>query len=188
MGLPICHTFQYHPRIQDVLAGKLPSNVIEQLHRRDNDLEDYLNRPPQLGANAGQILALAELRHATTDTTLSTSSTTFTDLDATNLVVTFTVPSSGAVLLSQTGVTRTSGTSLSVRFNARDSVGNVAGTEVAATVNSNRVGVVVLRSVSCLTPGAVLTWKWGWRVSASGTGTILHGPTFGAILMQVIAL
>ncbi len=121
------------------------------------------------------------------------SDNTFQDVDAANLVVTFTAPPSGAVLVRLTGLgTRVDTTATKIYWGLRDGSGYVAGTG-GKVVDSTGVMFSISQAftVTGLTPGTSYTWKWAHRPRESGatakarlavggdpssTGTDANGP------------
>ncbi len=137
---------------------------------------------------AGTLLNVVKY-HPASPVVATTTSGTFADLDATNLVIPFTVPPTGKVLVR---VTCTAVCALNSRlsWSLREGASNVAGTEVEASGNGqSRVAADIL--VTGLTPGDAKSYKWGHaRTAGSGsTSTIYGGSTaeFGQALMTVWA-
>lgn len=126
-----------------------------------------------------------------TKPTLSTTSTSLVDIDATNLAVTFTAPASGAVLVRLTGVFDNS-TAATAQLGLREGASAVAGAlsrlgarHDLGTHESHTI------KVSDLTPDSVHTYKWAWATSAGtlelncgGTGVGAAGA-YGAAVMEV---
>lgn len=133
------------------------------------------------------ILGTAVVRHATVDTTVTTTSTVSVDLDAANLAVTFTVPASGKVVVSQSAYGAVSAGAVSHVWSVRSGAADVAKTAQSCANSTQGTSGNSRQVISGLTPGAVLTYKWGWRVSAAGSAYIHHGPTYGALVMEVWA-
>lgn len=136
-------------------------------------------------ASPGGPLATAVLRHASVDTTVSTTSTTAVAIDTANLSCTFVGPASGFVIVRL----QSYGLSVSTAYSQIWSLVTAAPADVALTAQSliNQV-TGVHASYSCrvaVTPGTAYTWRWAWRASAAGTVRVFHGPTFGALLMEV---
>lgn len=118
-------------------------------------------------ASSQQVGMLATVQY-NLPSTVGTSSSTFADVDAANLKVTFTAPPSGNVLVNLEGMGFSS-TTTTYAWNLRDSGGDVAGTKRDIYYNSsNTIRIRCGIYVSGLTPGASYTWKWG------------HGLTFGS--------
>lgn len=130
------------------------------------------------------LLASAQLRHATVDTTISTGSTASVDVDAA-LSCTFIVPPSGRVIVMESGFANVVSELYSGIFSVREGVADVANSAQMMINSAGAVGVVYRKLFTGLAPGAVLTWKWGWRLTAAGTCNLYHGPTYGSLLMEV---
>lgn len=122
--------------------------------------------------SGSSLLARVE-RTATSVSTYTITSTTNADVDATNLVLpTFTIPSSGSVLIYLYGTF----TGTRTYWSLRASTTNVAGTErfVGTTNNSQAASASI--SITGLTPGATsLAYKWAWRNSGATTSTLYYG-------------
>lgn len=109
--------------------------------------------------------------------TPSTTSTSYADVDATNLVIPdFTVPASGKVRVTLQAVV--AGTSSEyMLWNLRDGSGNIAGTGGIVTRIAGASDVEIQTRtilVDGLTPDATITgWKWGFR-SLSGNSVQLN--------------
>jgi len=122
------------------------------------------------------------------NTNLTTSSTSVVDVDATNLVLTFTVPASGAVLLRLTG-NHTSGNYpfWCVRNGTTTVSGSISGLSNGAYYDRK----THTAKITGLTPGASLTWKWAWK-STSGiiqlsVGSAGTDAQYGPAVMEVWA-
>lgn len=128
-----------------------------------------------------------------TDAVYSTLSTSFIDVNATNLAVTFVAPASGKVLVRLTALTGIGGGDVGY-WNLREGTSNLAETASYMVVNSiERASQAVV--VTGLTPGSSHTYKWGFRVRVGGlvdrTLYIYAGsadPMFGPAVMEVWAL
>lgn len=129
-------------------------------------------------------------------TTLSSSSATVADVDATNLTVTFTVPASGAVIVRMNAYaefTTNPGTRLYM-WALREGSSTVTGSSrgvLRRPTAINSGGIVAYSArFSGLTPSASVTWKWAHAVdTADCTGRILadDGTKWGKALMEVWA-
>jgi hypothetical protein len=124
-------------------------------------------------------------------TSVTTSSSTFADVDATNLSVTFTVPPSGKVLIRQTAVAVVNNASAVYAWNLRTTGGSdVSGTANTIQVNTNMAKISAASVITGLTPGASLTYRWGHEVS-SNSGFIRYGDDgtssghYGPAIMEV---
>jgi hypothetical protein len=117
--------------------------------------------------------------------TWTTTSTSSADVDATDAVVEFTVPTTGAVEVEVSALMRHSGGFgvLSLREGSSD----VAGTSVRWGMPSTNAQLrsTVKFHVEGLTPGDVKTWKLGFKVTA-GTFDIFAGSAdIGQFIMAV---
>lgn len=121
----------------------------------------------------------------------TTSSTSFSDMDATNLAVTFTATTT-TVMVDLIGfVFKDTGTTNGAQYhwNLRDSGGDIADTnQVVSYSNSTALAWRTATSVRVagLTVGNSYTFKWGHKVSADTFG-ILHSTTWGDAVMRVWA-
>lgn len=115
------------------------------------------------------------------------SSTTVTDVDATNLVVTFTVPPSGNVLVAFDTLTTTyPGTSVYSIWSIREGSTTVASKYLYGTNSAENHHGSVLFYVTGLTPGDVKTYKWAHSSSTGGASITTHaGGIAGAAVMVV---
>lgn len=142
-------------------------------------------------ATVGELLATKVYDPGTT-TTYTTTSATLGDIDATNLVVTFTAPASGSVVVMLTGRITTSAATTPT-WGLRNGSSQAGGLfTLASSLNLGgahqaRTGVVYITS---LTPGTSYTVKWAWAVSGGITFGLKAGQTAGdegAATMQVFS-
>lgn len=144
------------------------------------------------GSGTTELLASVFHRPSSPDRS-TTSSTSFADLDATNLAVTFTAPASGAVIVDLIGfVFKDVGATAGAMYhwNLRDTSGDIAGTnQVVSYSNSTAFAwrTATAMRVAGLTPGNSYTFKWGHKVSADTFG-VLHSTTWGDAVMRVWAV
>ncbi len=124
---------------------------------------------------SGGLLAYTSYAPAS-NTVVSTTSTTLADLDATNLQITFTVPSTGHVLVKLTAYTDLSVSTQQYFWGLRDGSGLVSGSAGGAFRSVD--GMVAASSfvITGLTPSASLTWKWAHGVTGGATGRTIYGP------------
>lgn len=123
-------------------------------------------------------------------TTLSTTSTTPVDVDATNLVVTFTAPPSGIVQITLNGYCSSSSTTSAQVWCLRDGSSLVTASEVqmmfSTTASERRTAMMVITG---LTPGTSYTYKWGWyKLLGTGTMNLLSDVTLLPPVMLVHAV
>jgi hypothetical protein len=115
----------------------------------------------------------------------STTATTMTDIDATNLAITFTAPASGTVIVRCSGPHRMSASSSGGRWGLRNgstTVGDCSATPSAA--NSSAYLSIPFR-VTGLTGGASVTLKWAW-LTTTGTVNLDISATAPAV-MEVLS-
>lgn len=137
-----------------------------------------------LGGGVG-LIGLCAFAHAS-DTDLSTSSTSSADVDATNLVVTFTGPPSGKVLVRLTATAYHSASVSHMQWSVRSAGADVSGPWMVVQGTDISTQSKPMR-ITGLTPGTSYTYTWGWKVSA-GTGHIRYGPLYGQCVMEVWAV
>lgn len=114
-----------------------------------------------------------------------TASAVDSDIDATNLAVTFTVPASGSVLVVLSGMARRESSSAYLQWTVRASVTTIAVQAVVLEYTAeSRVSARIL--VTGLTPGASITYKWGHKV-ISGVGRTKYGGDAGSAVIEVWA-
>jgi hypothetical protein len=170
------------PAAGDVSTGSLYCVTDEAVVERSNGSAWQAFSP-------GALLAYTSYNPGTATTT-STTSTTGADVDATNLSVTFTVPSTGRVVVVLSALAYTVGASDNYWWNLRTTApANVAGTQRIITNANTWMAAHTHRCViTGLTPGASVTYRWGHGV-ATGTGNIRYGSNgsnlFGQALMEV---
>ena len=116
----------------------------------------------------------------------STTSATAVDIDASNLAVTFTVPASGAVLVSLNALFRQSSETWLGGWSLREGTSEVAAaysvmegwTAAPTGVHQSNKRLTYRRKFTGLTPGASLTWKWAAKTSG-GMSTTTYGLSGG---------
>lgn len=126
---------------------------------------------------------------------ITSTSAAMVDVDATNLIVTFTAPPSGKVLVRLESLSDAPNTG-SMHWGLRDGSGLVSGSVTqyvgyATAVNDNLDRRHVTIPVTGLTSGTSYTVRWAARVT-SGTGTLYNGSdatnAFGTMIMEVWAV
>lgn len=124
----------------------------------------------------GKLLAIKSYKPAA-NTTISTTSTTLTALDTTNLAVTFTVPASGNVICKLNCYADISTNAQFYTWGLLDGS--------AALVSGVAIGPVRIADggphcgsmyISGLTPGASVTFRWAHAVTGGATGRVIIGP------------
>ncbi len=123
---------------------------------------------------------------AGSDSLYTISATSNTDVDATNLAVTFTVPSSGNVLVELSGFSGGSASAYE-RWQLRESSSNVGPVQSVAWGGAEVTFMMARFYITGLTPGASKTYKWGAYVSANSCD-LRHGPLYGKLVMTVTAM
>ena len=143
------------------------------------------------GAATGGILAYKAYEPSTL-ASYTTTIATVADVDATNLIVTFTAPSSGKVLVKFSGLSGLAATSAVLEWQVRDGSTTVGmqqmGAAIAGTSNLQLHATFVITG---LTASTSYTYKWGWRLSAATTtGRLYAGGTgtTGPAVMEIHAL
>jgi hypothetical protein len=130
-----------------------------------------------IGPGGGSGLLAALQYNPTANTEVTTTSQTPVDVDATNLSVTFSAPSSGRVLVRLTAIPRgASGGSPSAAWCLRDGSSVVANSkgDMTSSLSNERMSLVTL--VTGLTSGNSYTYKWGHALNnGSGTVAIRYG-------------
>lgn len=158
-----------------------------------NDVEAVLAELPGTYAplvHAGSLIGLTNYGPGTA-LSVSTTSTSFADVDATNLAVSFTVPASGNVLVKlQAGASVSSSTEMS--WGLRESTTNLNdGIVCYSGAGSLEVQGHISFYVTGLTPGASKTYKFAHaRVFGSGSCVTRCGGgsgTNGPAVMEVWA-
>ena len=138
---------------------------------------------PSSGGGGGAPLAVV-VYNPGSQTVLSTTSTSYVDASAANLVITFTAPASGTVFVVLEAVADVAADGERVSFILRDASGNVSGTGRVAgrTANGQRIRTAI--RITGLTSGTSYTYKWGIATSnaafaarlLTGGGDSLWGP------------
>lgn len=142
------------------------------------------------GAAGGSGLIGLTVYNPVSVATVAVTSTSFSDLDATNLVVAFTAPPSGRVLVRLTARANASSSS-ELSWNLREASADLAGTAAVVAYTSGSQGNRVCHTayVSGLVAGAAKSYKWGAaRTFGSGTTDNQWGGTPGAAVMEVWAV
>lgn len=147
------------------------------------------------GSGTGRLLART-IYDPASDESKSSTSATFGDADATNLVLPdFDAPASGVVLVVLTGWAQGNGSALA--YNLRDGSGDIAGTDVRVIHGVNNgvndpthvLGRIPARIPVTGLSGTQTGWKWGIaRPTGSSTAQVTGGPTYGPFVMEVYDL
>lgn len=139
------------------------------------------------GAGGGSGLIGITSYNPVSVSTISTTSATFADVDATNVFVVFTTPPSGKVLISASARPSTA-TNTELSWNLREGAADIANTAISIIYQAG-VQAVYRQLISGLTPGSAHTYKLGHaRTFGSGTAQTLFGGSYGQTLMEVWAV
>ena len=129
-----------------------------------------------VSGNPGTLLA-QKVYPATGTGTYTTTSTSFAAIDATNLTVTFTAPSSGDVWIDMSAIF-TIPANDSITISVMNGASQIGGTcEVNGGTLSILLYLLARFLVTGLTPGDSYTLALAWKVSGS-TGTIYYGASY----------
>lgn len=169
-------------QVRDVIGAALVAG--SNVTITPNDGADTITIAASGGGSSG-LLAVTSYRPSAGQVT--TTSTSFVDVDATNLVITFTAPASGAVLVTLNALGRGTGGD-DLYWNLRDGSGDISGTDMLAITGSTRMRFSGLCRVTGLTPGNSYTWKWGFCTNnAASTAYFFRGGVYGPATMTVEA-
>lgn len=119
-------------------------------------------------------------------TGLSTTSTTYVDVSAANLVLPFSAPPSGKVLVRLSAAAWVSASSM--QWNLRDAGGDVTNTEMYVTSSLPAVSQSRAVLVTGLTPGTAYSYKWGWKMNSAATANMTVGGADGPATMEAWAV
>lgn len=156
-------------------AGELVTASLMNTQLRDNLRE------------VGVLLARTAYNPGTQSSYTRTSST-FADVDATNLSAAFTVPQSGKVLVCLNTLGKSAATASMLRWNVRDGAADVAGTDEGITnQNQGDWRHSYNAIITGLTAGASKTYKWGFASSDNATTVTMYagGTDKGPATMEV---
>lgn len=133
----------------------------------------------------GGLLARADY-NPTAVTTLSTTSTTSVDMDATYLAVSFTAPEDGAVEVTLDGVTDVQSAGVQAIWSLRSGGADVSDTPTTVTRHTNGIRVATTIRVTGLTPGGGYTYIWGHKTSSAASyARVVCGGNYGPASMSV---
>lgn len=140
------------------------------------------------GGGGGGLLAYTVYDPASEETK-STTSTSFVDVDAANLAVTFTAPSSGKVLIRLTALALLGTTATTrVYWNLCQGSNNISGSAGVVTVYSHEHRISHAVVLTGLTSGNEYTYKWGFRSGYyAHSARINVGGDAGPAVMEVWA-
>lgn len=173
----------------ETLEGKEAAERIDQnFDGLVNDLratQAALNALGGGGATgASSLLAIVSYKNGSTYTT---SSNTPADVDATNLVVSFTVPLSGRVLVRQTAFADSSASGPQYRWGLREGTTDISGAGGTVSRDPDGSAVSIAYTVTGLIGGASKTWKWSHACDQTvpATGRILQSGNFPAATLEI---
>lgn len=128
--------------------------------------------------DAGPSALLAVNRYApATNTTFSTTSTTVADMDTTNMVVTFTAPASGKVIVRLSAYADISSNAQQYFWCLRDtSPALISGASLGAFRGTDGNPYSGSIYITGLTPSASVTYRWAHGVTGGATGRVIAGP------------
>lgn len=135
------------------------------------------------GVIPGQMLAVTS-RTSGSDTQYSTASATDSDVDATNLAVTFTAPPSGSVSVTLSGTANNSAANNGF-WTIREGSSTLVSFLIGTGTGFARTRIALITG---LTPGTSYTYKWGYYRVTNGTWFLYYGtPSYGPLTMVVQA-
>ena len=143
----------------------------------------YVDAPDDATSSGGGLLASTSRDHASIQS-VATTSTSFADVDATNLAVTFEVPDSGEVIVVMNAIVGNSSVN-SAFWGLREGGANVAGSDMSMWQIVGAARVTYHCKITGLTPGASKTWKWSHAVNGGATFTLYYGAELGPATMEV---
>lgn len=134
-------------------------------------------------AAASELLAHVAYAAGSDAALLTTSSTSFVDVSAANVVVTFTAPPSGNVLVVMSALCNPANSQIfwGVRDGTTNKTPEAYVTQVPNAAARNKASI----KFTGLTPGNSYTWKMAMRMGTAVSGNLYTGPTFGQAIMEV---
>lgn len=173
-GATIEHTFSA------VDADEANAHVFDTTR---DDHTQYHNAARHATAHTGSgNLGLIGITQYSVNGNKQTTSSTMADADAANLAVTFTVPTSGKVLVRLSGVALLGLNSTRYAWGLRDGAADIGVPTTVLADDSGPTGdetssVTASFYITGLTPAAVKTYKWAHAEFGSGTSQINIGNT-----------
>lgn len=116
-------------------------------------------------------------------TTVSTTSSTIADIDATNLAIAFVVPPSGKVLVTLNGFLTGPNGGSTYNWGLREGATTIVDTIVQFNTGTGQWRQTLAVVITGLTPGASKTYKWAHRMSF---GSISTGLNCGEVVTMVV--
>jgi hypothetical protein len=127
-------------------------------------------------SGGGGLLAITKYAPAT-NTIFSTTSTSLADLDTTNLSITFTVPSSGKVIVRLSAYADNSSSAQQYFWALRTTApALVSGASVGPNRDTNGQTQTGDIYITGLTPAASVTYRWAHGITGGATGRVIAGP------------
>lgn len=133
------------------------------------------------GTAVAELLATKSHNPAVAVNTAATA--TLAAIDTTNLRITFTVPASGAVIVSMSGYLTLDNTE--AQWGLLEGASTVTGSLGQIGFGALNARVTYRVRISGLTPGASKTWDWAHRESFNATAGFRVGGDGGQALMEV---
>lgn len=168
----------------DNAVGRLAmaSTVLKGLRRNSGGTGLEWSVPP------GRLIGRTEYDPGS-DTEITTTSQTFVDIDATNLVVTFVAPESQAVIVRLTAAGAVDTSPHRLQWGLREGSSDVSDSDMfVSNFATGTVGVSRAVLFTGLTAGQSYTWKWAHRNSSvAATVRTRYGNLWGPALMEVWA-
>lgn len=166
----------------DEEVGGTPVNA-ERLNVMEGGIQEASDRLDVVEGERGLLATISRSGTENTDATASSA-----DVDAAELVVEFTVPESGRVVVILHGWAEVTN---KLYWGLREASSDVAGT-YRAVLNVNADGQLVTARilVTGLTPGDAKTWKWAHKVSSVSTVQRIRsddGTNYAPAVMEVWA-
>lgn len=150
----------------------MPGRDIQELFNSVFDTtNNALKVSSQSGTSVGTLTSVA-YNPAVQETKSTNSTAGPVDLDATNLIVTFTVPASGIVIIEMSAWVQVN-SSCAAAWTLMEGASEVTGARQDVIFNMSTVQqrCTYLAKFTGLTPGASKTWKWAQLITFS-TGTV----------------
>lgn len=143
-----------------------------------------------LGSNSGAILAVVKQYDGWIEITPTSS---WADVDATNLKIDIVVPSSGKILLCLYGYAHVNGSTIA--WGIRESTTMIAGHRVLETSYANNLlaSIEAKFYISGLTPGSSHTYKWAHKFTSGSNGSTRGSPAssmddYGPVILSAYYL
>lgn len=156
-------------------------------HDRDTVWDHTPTHMDYDGQDGGSGLIGIKTYNPGSDTLVSTTSSSHADIDATNIVVSFTAPPSGTILLRFTAYVGLA-PSCALSWNLRDGGGDIANTASRCAYQGDQ-SVAKAWTKAGLTPGTLYTYKIGHaRILGAATAETRYGGQYGPAILEVFAV